>query len=214
MPDPPSEEVVEVFGGSGKPHLLAGGEGRTYRAGNVVLKPADEGSEYLAEIEQTISGTAEFRFPKPIRSRTGGWVHQGWSAKEFAEGSHAQGRWLEPIETCIAFHRAISDLPRPSFIGLYDSAWSIADKVAWGEREIDHHPKTVPIARQLQRVFQPVSAQSQLVHGDLGGNLLYSGCLPSAIIDLSPYWRPAGYALGIVVADAMVDEGADPGLLD
>ncbi len=34
-----------------------------------------------------------------------------------------------------------------------------------------------------------------------------------AIIDLSPYWRPVGYASAIVVADALLWEGADAGVL-
>jgi hypothetical protein len=35
-----------------------------------------------------------------------------------------------------------------------------------------------------------------------------------AIIDFSPYWRPAPYAAAIVVADALAGEGADETLLD
>ena len=171
---PPSEEVLEAFGGSESLHLLAGGEGLTYRAGDIVLKPADEGSEHLAEIEQNISATAEFRFPKPVRSRRGGWVYQGWSAKEFAEGQHEPGRWSEQIDTCFAFHRALSDIPRPRFLHRYNSAWSIADQVAFGETEIDHHPKVAPIVGRLRQVLRPVGAKSQLVHGDSGGNLLYA----------------------------------------
>jgi hypothetical protein len=35
-----------------------------------------------------------------------------------------------------------------------------------------------------------------------------------AIIDFSPYWRPACYASAIVVADALLWEGADKQILD
>ena len=48
----------------------------------------------------------------------------------------------------------------------------------------------------------------QLVHGDLGGNVLFHDALPPAVIDVSPYWRPAGYAGAIVVADAVAWGGA------
>ena len=34
-----------------------------------------------------------------------------------------------------------------------------------------------------------------------------------AIIDFSPYWRPPAFASAIVVADALIWEGADEGLL-
>jgi uncharacterized protein (TIGR02569 family) len=54
----------------------------------------------------------------------------------------------------------------------------------------------------------------QLVHGDLTGNVLFADGLPPAVIDFSPFWRPTGYASAIVVADALVWEGADASLLD
>jgi len=41
------------------------------------------------------------------------------------------------------------------------------------------------------------------------GNVLFHPDLPPAIIDLSPYWRPALFATAIVVIDAMIWEGAD-----
>lgn len=41
------------------------------------------------------------------------------------------------------------------------------------------------------------------MHGDLGGNVVFHETLPPAVIDVSPYWRPAGYADAIVVADAV-----------
>ena len=56
-------------------------------------------------------------------------------------------------------------------------------------------------------------APSQLIHGDLSGNVLFHDQLPPAIIDFSPYWRPAAYASAIVVADALVWEGADARIL-
>ncbi|MBO0825589.1 MAG: hypothetical protein J2P27_17315 [Actinobacteria bacterium] len=43
--------------------------------------------------------------------------------------------------------------------------------------------------------------------------MLYHDGLPPAVIDFSPYWRPAGFAAAIVVADALVWEGADERIL-
>jgi hypothetical protein len=47
------------------------------------------------------------------------------------------------------------------------------------------------------------------VHGDLTGNVLFEPGLPPLVIDLSPYWRPPAFASAVVVADALVFEGAD-----
>ena len=46
MPSPaPPSKVLNAFGASGEPALLAGGEGRTYQLGQIVLKRIDMGRE-------------------------------------------------------------------------------------------------------------------------------------------------------------------------
>ena len=55
---------------------------------------------------------------------------------------------------------------------------------------------------------------SQLIHGDLGGNVLFADGEPPAVIDFSPYWRPAGLALAVAAVDALTWSGADPAILD
>ena len=82
--------------------------------------------------------------------------------------------------------------------------WADADRVAWGEAEGELPPSARPLLAQRR----PVDLPSQLIHGDLGGNVLFHGSLPPAVIDVSPYWRPVGYAAAIVVADAVAWEGA------
>lgn len=57
---------------------------------------------------------------------------------------------------------------------------------------------------RLTRLIRPVCGPSQLVHGDLSGNVLFAEGLAPAIIDFSPYWRPTSYADAIVVIDAAV----------
>jgi hypothetical protein len=49
-----------------------------------------------------------------------------------------------------------------------------------------------------------------LIHGDLTGNVLFHDELPPAIIDFTPYWRPLEFQSAVVVADALVWEGAPP----
>jgi uncharacterized protein (TIGR02569 family) len=90
--------------------------------------------------------------------------------------------------------------------------WSIGDRVAWGESSIDPY-RDLPHVAALAEALRPIDAPSQLVHGDLGGNILFADGLPPAIIDLSLYWRPTAFASAIVVADALVWEGADASLL-
>jgi len=46
-------------------------------------------------------------------------------------------------------------------------------------------------------------------NGDLSGNVLFHAELPPAIIDCAAYWRPVAFVFAIVVADALVWEGAE-----
>ena len=57
---------------------------------------------------------------------------------------------------------------------------------------------------------RPISLPSQLIHGDLTDNVLFDDELAPAIIDLTPYWRPAAFASAIVVHDAVRWWSADP----
>ena len=111
------------------------------------------------------------------------------------------------------FHAAMADVPRP-FIGRRTDHWAVGDRVAWGERSTDEfaHVKHLP---RLVEALRPVDKRgSQLVDGDLTGNVLFADGLAPAVIDFSPYWRPPAFAAAVVVADALVWEDADERLLD
>jgi uncharacterized protein (TIGR02569 family) len=53
-----------------------------------------------------------------------------------------------------------------------------------------------------------------LVHGDLYGTVLFAGTTAPGITDITPYWRPATWAAGVVVVDAMAWGEADDGLVE
>jgi uncharacterized protein (TIGR02569 family) len=111
------------------------------------------------------------------------------------------------------FHAALAGCRRPFFLDSRTDPWAIGDRVAWGELPASAfaHVKHVP---RLVEAMRPVDAPAQLIHGDLTGNVLFAPGLPPAIIDLAPYWRPPAFAGAIVVADALVWEGADDTLLE
>jgi hypothetical protein len=59
-----------------------------------------------------------------------------------------------------------------------------------------------------------VDLPRQVVHADLGGNVLFHPALAPGVIDISPFWRPAAYADAIVVADAVAWHGAGDDLVE
>ena len=106
------------------------------------------------------------------------------------------------------FHRALAGVPRPSaLLEARTDGWARADRVAWGELEAGRFAALPEVARLLA-ACRPVGGVSQLVHGDLSGNVLFADGVAPAVIDFSPYWRPPAYASAIVLSDAVVWHGA------
>jgi uncharacterized protein (TIGR02569 family) len=213
--NPPPTTVIEAFGTAGAAVRLSGGRGDAWRVGHLVLRPVDGEEPPLAWQEDVLGSISceGVRVALPQRARDGAFDRDGWCAWHFVEGQHEERRWEEIIAVGELFHRALVDVPEPDFIAERGDPWAIGDRVAWEEfpAERFEHVKHLSVLVDAQRPFE---AADQLVHGDLTGNVLFAAGLPPAVIDFSPFWRPAGYASAIVVADALVWEGADATLLD
>jgi hypothetical protein len=246
----PGPEVLASFGASADLVSLPGGQGISWRAGEVVLKPVgDPGvARWTADLYRDLNPLNPldsldplaarrdpgFRVPRPLRTvaedgPTGDWVAQdplagAWVAWQWLPGEPASWSGVSPfwpslIAASRAFHAALAGRPAPPWLGRDGSQWTVGDQVAWGERD----PGSVlaaapgPLAGQLRSLLaalRPVRLPAQLIHGDLGGNVLFAAGEPPAVIDFSPYWRPAGLALAVAAVDALTWSGADPAILD
>ncbi|HEX7471693.1 MAG TPA: TIGR02569 family protein [Candidatus Limnocylindrales bacterium] len=207
---PPPQDVLAAFGVSGSPTALSGGQGLAWHADDVVLKPADTSEEALAwQARVLIEVPPEMvRVGRPERSTGGTFIVGGWSASVFCLGRHEPRRWSDIIAVGRRLHWALSQVARPEFLASRADPWAVADRAAWGDIPLAPYRDT-PHVTQLEAVLAPVRGPSQVIHGDLTGNVLFADDpLPPAVIDLSPYWRPAEFASAIVVADALVWEGA------
>ncbi|MFT4295328.1 MAG: TIGR02569 family protein [Micropruina sp.] len=199
-PTPPPGDVLRAFGASGHLVLLDGGRGLTWRAGGLVLRPTDDEQEtvWTSEVLSTLAPNAEFTAPKPVATRDGAWVQGGWHAMEWLPGRADERRVDDVIRAGQAFHEAVSAVPRPEFLDQARDAWSVADRIAWGE----HAPPADAFLQDLVSECREIEAPSQLIHGDLLGNVLFANGHPPTVIDWAPYWRPAGLGLAIAVVDA------------
>ena len=195
----PSRHVLAAFGADGPPVRLAGGTGRSWRVGSLVIKPVDWPLAEIAWQAEVLSTIAQdgFRVARPRPD-----VVDGWMGADYVAGEHRPGRWRQIIAVGERFHRALAGIPRPdALIDARTNPWAVGDRVAWGEAP---YPELADVLSALE----PVDAPSQLIHGDLTGNVLFHDELPPAVIDFAPYWRPPEFASAIVVADAITWEGA------
>ena len=203
MAEPPPPHVLAAFGVT-EATPLPGGRGRSWRAGQLVLKPLDRRPEQLAWEAELFAAIVEdgFRIAHPLPA-----VVDGWTASQFVAGEHLPGRWREIVAVGERLHAALAGVPRPAILDGLTDPWSRADRVAWGEEPFS-------ALDDVLRALEPVDGTPQLVHSDLTGNVLFHPTLPPAIIDFSPYWRPPEFASAVVVADAICWEGAPADLAE
>ena len=205
---PPPPGVCADFGVLDRPVSLAGGQGGSWRVGRLVLKQVGRDpvtAEELRWLGTAVASGPTVRVAAPVPATDGSWVVGGWAATPFLEGAPAGWRWREVLDAGRALHEAWAHLPRPSFLDRRRSPWDTGDRMAWGDEPLAvSMPGLRDLTARVAGELRPIDARSQLVHGDLGGNVLLADGLPPAVIDLSPYWRPPGWALAVVAVDAMV----------
>jgi len=202
--------VLEAFGLVGAAERLPGGQGGTWRLGEVVLKPSP-GQDFLRWVSDVLSrldGRRDFRVSPPLRARDGSWSVAGWTAWRYRPGMHQPGRWLDIVRVADIFHKSIQQATRPAFLAGRTDRWAVADRLAWGELPLPAAIGQNSLIQETVAAQRAIPARSQLVHGDLAGNVLFHPELPPLVIDVSPCWRPARFGTAVVVADALVREGA------
>ncbi len=211
----PPGSVLEAFGASGEPRLMTGGMGRTWRAGDVVLKQVEDVAEHswVCEVYDAWRSD-EVRVPQPLRVE-GAWAVEAWGAHIFVPGETARAgddpSWFHDVWS--VFHSVVADLPRPAFLDARDDGWSYGDRVAWEGAPPEGSPETHVLLDRAVARLAPVDLPSQVIHGDLAGNVLRDGDR-AAVIDWPPYHRSREWALAVVATDAVCWEGADESLLD
>jgi uncharacterized protein (TIGR02569 family) len=206
----PPEDVLAAFGATAEPEPLDGGQGRTWRAGPIVLKPVDLPieSRWRASVLEALPEDRRVRIARPVRAASGDWLHGGWEASRHVAGGTDPTRWDDALDAGEAFHESLAAVPAPSFLDDRDNWWTRADRASWDLEATAEDP----LLDRLMRARTPVAGAAQLVHGDLLGNVVYEPGLAPAVIDWAPYRRPTAWAAAVAVADALCWHGAPEAL--
>lgn len=211
--EPPPVHVRAAFGArNSEPELVDGGP--VWRCGDIALRPATNPAQ-AAWVATTLDGlqVENVRIARPLRSTDGRWVVGGWAATRFVAG-RAEPRHDEVVSVAVRLHTATAGLARPRFLSARRDVFSLADRAAWGEEEVQLDASLGGRLFDLMSGFaKPTKVAPQVVHGDLFGNVLFDGQQPPAIADFIPYFRPPEWAAAVVVVDALAWGGADDGIV-
>lgn len=224
--DGPPDHVVAAFGLQGVPKLLDLPGRSGWRCGDIVVSTiADHArAAWSAKVRETLTVDG-IRCARPVRSTDGRYVVSGWRADTFISGS-VEPRHDEVVLAGVRLHEEMASLERPRFLTQAPGVqwtdvtdvdvFTIADRAAWEDRPL--HSVSVPsllssrsddavrcwdLITQLARLRRPTQSPAQLVHGDLYNTVVFIGADAPGITDIIPYWRPASWAAGVVVVDAL-----------
>ena len=166
----------------------------------------------LAGLVESLPPPANIRIPRPVRSRRGNWVEAGFVAWTFLEGTEVPGRYQDKLCACDDFTAAFATVAQPRFMAERNDPWTVADRVTWGEVHAAYPEPFHSLFAQVRQRLTPVDLPSQIIHGDIAGNMGFAAGLPPGVIDLTLYWRPAALAKALLIADAITWEDAGPEL--
>ncbi|WP_342801638.1 TIGR02569 family protein [Nocardia sp. No.11] len=230
----PPEHVRATFGLRAVTPVSLGDWDGGWRLGDVVLSPVADHARaaWSAKVRETLAVDG-LRVARPVRATDGRYVVSGWRADTFVDGA-PEPRHDEVVSVSLRLHKATAQLERPRFLVQPPVApwvdvdvFVAADRAAWesvplrslraGGVPIAATPdgqRSLELIGQLATLRKPVRSPDQLVHGDLFGTVLFAGAHTPGLTDITPYWRPATWAAGVVVVDALAWGGGDDGLLD
>ncbi|MEV0436167.1 TIGR02569 family protein [Nocardia sp. NPDC050413] len=230
----PPEHVRATFGLREVTPVSLGDWDGGWRLGDVVLSPVADHARaaWSAKVRETLAVDG-VRVARPVRATDGRYVVSGWRADTFIDGA-PEPRHDEVVSVSLRLHKATAQLERPRFLVQPPVApwvdvdvFVAADRAAWesvplrtlraGGVPLTATPdgqRSLELIGQLATLRKPVRSPDQLVHGDLFGTVLFSGTHAPGLTDITPYWRPASWAAGVVVVDALAWGGGDDGLLE
>ena len=231
----PPEHVIKTFGlAEDEPIELGDHWSGGWRFGEVVLSqvPDHARAAWSATVREDLYVDG-LRIARPVRSTDGRYVVSGWRADSYIAGS-PEPRHDEVVSLANRLHQATAEFERPRFLQQQPGppytdvdVFVAADRAAWEDvplktaRAAGMDQPTSPdgvtsieMVKTLATLRRKVELESQLVHGDLFGSVLFAGSAAPGITDITPYWRPASWAAAVVVVDALAWGGADDALIE
>ena len=226
----PPDHVLDLFVAEGVLEPLPGGQGTSWRAGDLALSPGhDASAAWLAPVQARLAVRLDEQEPRSIRlalpvpARDGSLVVDGWTATRFEPGA-TPCRDLPTLRATahlLHAHLASAVPTRPDGLDARSDRWAVAERrafdaaaaVAAAARRPE--PGLVELVESLASGLDGTDlGRQQLVHADLAGNVLLDAAGIPFVIDVAPAWRSPLWAEAVCVLDAVLWLDAPPSALD
>lgn len=210
------QNVLEAFDASTEGEALEGGQNESMKYGDIAIKPIHDASYYtqVSQVFESLIPT-DYRISKPIKTRDGLYVIEGYCATKYEPGYDDDKAVKEKIEVARYLNKDLEEADISCW-KFSDDPWSRANDVLWRgaplQKDWSVEIKTF-IEDKLKQLL-PYEDAYQLIHGDLGGNILFHEELKPLVIDFSPTIAPAKYAEAIIVCDSIAWAGQPLSCMD
>ncbi len=199
-----SENVNFEFGLVGDCVRVIGGQNTSIKYNDIIVKPVDDIEYYIfaANIMYNLKSN-DYRISRPIKSKSGKFVVDGYAASHYEKGEHDFNRTEDILKVSKHLHKDLSRI-KVTDNPVFNNPWAKANDVLWRDREIDYRLFSPPIKNLVNKLLseiKPIDLPCQLIHADLGGNVLFDDNLPPLVIDFSPTYAPYEYANAIILCD-------------
>jgi uncharacterized protein (TIGR02569 family) len=215
-PSQPPDHVLDYFAAEGVLERFEGGQGTSWRAGDLVLSPGHSESEaWLAPLQARLAVRLDEATPRslrlalPVPARDGNLTVDGWAATRFETGT-TPCRDLPTLRATahlLHAHLASAVPERPEGLAARDDRWARAERAAYDGTAVATATDT-PVAGLVSALAEGLDdtglGREQLVHSDLAGNVLLDAAGVPFVIDFSPAWRPPLWAEAVCVLDAVL----------
>lgn len=226
----PSEHVLDMFAVPGATEPVPGGQGRSVRAGDLVLTPGrDPGvrdllSPQLARLAVALDtrpgrDRRDLRLAVPVPARDGSWVVDGWAATRHESGTRPLTDLAATRAVGAVLHAALAHaVEAPRVLPAEQERRAVAERAAFGDpclpdRTPDSRREVLLAALLAQRDETPLGPD-QLVHPDLPGSVALDAQGAPLVLDVSLLRRPALWAEARWVLHSVVHLGADPAVVE
>jgi len=204
----PSAAVLQAFGLAGGIELLAGGYETSVRVGQVVLKQVMD-LDVAAFCQQVLSGLTDrsVTVPKPLRTQSGEWSADGWTATRFVEGlSSARNEPALLIKAGRELAEALVGAEHidGGVVRARTDRWAVSERFVFDEVDISLSAQTDRVVAALRACITDEAGPTQLIHADLAGNVFVDPNGTPVVLDFTPAFRPVGFQTGVILADTLL----------